>query len=153
MHDDEIYGDFVTIARFAMPYQAHLLAGALEAEGLMPVIHGENFVSVYPFLVNDNNGIHVKVRASQVEAGRAVMKRIEESAHPSEENPQALDINGRIYDLVNGNCPECGTASIYLARANALSTAGVIAVVFAVTLPLRIDHNYFCYSCEHNWKA
>lgn len=153
MHDEEIYGDFVTVARFAMPYQAHLLAGALEAEGVLSVIHGENFISVYTFLVNDNNGIHVKVRASQVDAAKAIMKRIEESSRPSEEIPLALDIDGKIYDLVNGNCPECGTASVYLARANSLSTAGVIVVVFAVTLPLRIDHNYFCYSCEHNWKA
>lgn len=153
MHNDDGFDDLVTIGRFSFPYQAHLLAGSLEAEGIQSFIHGENMNSVYPFLVNDNNGIHVQVRESEAEAARAIMKRIEETASPSEDLPAAVNVDGKVYHLVRGNCPECNEASIYLYDGNSAAVLGVAALVFAITVPIKIDANYICYNCEYSWKS
>ena len=149
---EEVYGDFVTVAYFNMPYQAHLLAGNLEAEGIITFIRGENMHSVYPFLTADNNGIAVQVRESQVEAAKKIIDAIEAGATPSGDLPPVIDVDGRTYDLVKGNCLECGAPSVYLAQGNPAATIGAVAVVFAIALPMRVDHNYFCYSCHATWK-
>lgn len=151
MYEDEISDDLVTIAQFAYPYQAHLLAGNLEAEGIMAFVHGENMNSVYPFLTNLGDGIHVKVKESEKEAALAIKRRIEETATPSTELPPAINVNGNIFDLVRGNCPECGEATVYMQRADAFNSFGVAAVIVALAVPLKINANYICYSCQYNW--
>lgn len=149
----EIYGDFVTVARYAQPYQAYLIADSLEAEGIVTFIHGENVVSVYPFLVNDSNGIQLQVRASQVEAAIVIIQRIENSAIPSADDPKAIDVNGRIFESVNGNCPDCGQPSIYLLRGETSDAGNLHITTITMPDPMPVVHNYICYSCLYNWKG
>lgn len=151
--EEYVFDDLVTIARFSFSYQAHLLAGNLEAEGIEAFIHGENMASVYPFLVNDNNGIRVQVRESEAEAAKAIMNRIAATAAPSADLPVAIRIDKRLYDLVNGNCQECGEASVYLARSSAETTIGAVAMIVTLSMPMRLEHNYFCHTCQAMWKA
>jgi hypothetical protein len=153
MQDEEIYGDFVTVAQFGLPYQAHLLAGSLEAEGIMAFIKGENMTSVYPFLTSGNNGIHVQVRASQVEKAKEIIRKQEESVTPSDELPAALDVDGLIYEKVHGICPECSQASIYMKHSNAINEIGVAVFILAVTIPVKMNANYICYNCHYNWNG
>jgi hypothetical protein len=145
--------DLATVAQFSYAYQAHLLAGSLEAEGIESYIHGENFVSVYPFMVNDGNGIHVQVRSSQLAQAREIMNRIQSQAIPDTELPKALNVDAKVFHLVHGNCPECNSASIYLQQENAAAVLGVAAIVFALTVPVKVDANYICYNCQHSWKS
>lgn len=143
--------DLVTIAQFAYPYQAHLLAGNLEAEGIMAFVHGENMNSVYPFLTNLGDGIHVKVKESDRDAALDIMRRIEQTANPSTDLPAAITVDGKLFDLVRGNCPECGQASVYMQRPDTMTSVGAAAVIFAIAVPMKIEANYICYSCHYNW--
>jgi len=152
-YTDHVVDDLATLAQFNHAYQAHLLAGSLEAEGIESYIHGETFVSVYPCLVNDGNGIHVKVRESQLEEAKKILNRIDSQAIPDAELPKAINVNGKVFHLVNGNCPECNSAAVYLQSETTAAVLGVVALVFSLSVPVKVDANYICYGCQYSWKS
>lgn len=153
MEEKHTFDDLVTIARFQFPYQAHLLAGKLEAEGIMAFVQDENQISISPWMTNTLGGVRVQVRTSNEIAAAEVMKMIEDSVTPSEELHAAIDVDGKTYDLVNGICPECGNASVYLARPHGLSTTGAAAFVVTFMIPIKLQHKYFCFSCHYEWNG
>jgi hypothetical protein len=153
MSNDREFDDLVTVARFNFGYQAHLLAGKLEAEGIMAFVHDENNMSITPFISQIHGGVRVEVRQSQEAEARAIIKTLDDAVTPAPELHAALDIEGVTYDLVKGACPECSTASVYLRRPSALANAATIAFLVTVTLPIKLRHDYFCYNCHHEWKG
>jgi hypothetical protein len=145
--------DLVTIARFMFPYQAQLFAGKLEAEGIQAYVRDVNHVIVDPFITNALGGIRVQVLRADEEDALNVLQMLEQGVTPDNELPPAINIHGRVYDLVKGICAECSTASVYLARGNDLSAVGAVAVVLTLQFPVKLDHNYFCYNCHYEWKG
>ena len=151
--NSDSFDDLVTIARFSFPYQAYLLRGRLESEGIEAFVHQEDTSSVLPYLAVTKSGICVLVKQSEKENALAIMKVIEETGTPASDLPAVIRINGNAYDLVNGICAECSSASVYLARANDLSALGVVAVLITIQLPIKLDHNYICTNCQYQWKG
>lgn len=147
------FDDLVTIARFSFAYQAHMLAGKLEAEGIRAYIPDVNHVIVDPFIANALGGIRVQVLESDKEDALKVLQALENGVTPATELHPAINIHGRTYDLVKGICPECSTASVYLARGNDLSSLGVAAAVISFQIPVKLDHNYLCSNCHYQWKG
>jgi hypothetical protein len=110
-------------------------------------------MSITPFISQIHGGIRVQVKQSEEAAAKDVMKVLDDAITPSVELHEALEVDGQPYDLVRGICPECGKAAVYLKRASAMSNAGVIAFVLAVSIPFKLDHDYFCYNCHYEWKG
>lgn len=150
---DQPFDDLVTIARFQFPYQAHLLAGKLETEGVMAFVQDENNMSITPFISQIHGGIRVQVKQSEEALALSIMKTLDDAATPAPEMHEAIEVDGVAYDLVKGICPECSTASVYLRRPGTLSNAAAVVFAFAVTLPFKLSHNYFCYNCHYEWKG
>lgn len=147
------FDDLAKIAQFSLPYQAHLLAGKLEAEGIEAFIQQEDSSSVLPYLAVTKSGISVLVKESQKEDALAVMKSIEDSVTPSADLPVALRIDGEIFDLVKGICPECSVPAVYLRRSGTVASTAAIAFVAIITLPIKLQHNYFCSNCQSEWEG
>ncbi len=147
------FDDLVTIARFSFPYQAHLLAGRLESEGIMAFVQDENQIAINPLMVSAYGGVRVQVKMSQEIQAAEIMKVIQDSVTPSEEMHEAIDVDGKHYDLVKGICPECGVASVYLAKPSGAETTGAVAFTIAFGMPLKFDHKYFCVSCQYEWNG
>lgn len=153
MEDHPAFDDLVVVARFVFPYQAHMLAGKLEAEGIQAFVHGENLMTMNILYNGLAGGVRVEVKQSDLEAAQAIMQQIEANVTPSTELPQHLDIDGTIFELVKGICPECGTASVYFKTGTVLSNTAIAAVALAFAVPLRLDHKYFCCTCRYEWSS
>lgn len=153
MEEEHVFDDLITIARFQFPYQAHLLAGKLDAEGIMAFVQDENQIAIAPWLNNTLGGVRVQVRTSDEAAAKEVMQLIEDSVTPSTELHAVIEVGGKTFDLVKGICPECSQAAIYLARPAGLVTAGAAAFVVTMMIPIKLQHNYFCFSCNYEWKG
>lgn len=153
MSDEHEFDDLVTIARFSFPYQAHLLRGRLESEGIEAFIQQEDNSSVLPYLAVTKSGISVLVKQSDKDAALEIMKSIEESVTPSADLPAALQIDGEVFDLVKGICPECSVPAVYLRRSGTLASTAAIAFVAIITLPIKLKHNYFCNNCQSEWEG
>ena len=153
MEEQPEFDDLVTIARFSFPYQAHLLAGRLESEGIQAFVQDELQLQISPWMDNTLGGVRVQVKTSDEIAAHEVMKNIQDAVTPDIELHAALDIDGKIYDLVNGICPECGKAAVYLARSGNVAATGAVAFVLAFGIPIKLEHKYFCYSCHYEWNG
>jgi hypothetical protein len=153
MEEEHTFDDLVTIARFQFPYQAHLLAGRLESEGIMAFVQDENQIAISPWLTNTLGGVRVQVRTSDEVAANEIMQTIEASVTPEDTLHPSIEVNGKVFDLVNGICPECSTASVYLARPNGLTTASAAAFVVTFMIPIKLQHKYFCFNCHYEWNG
>jgi len=142
--------DLVVIARFIFPYQAHMLAGKLEAEGIQAFVHGENFMSMNILYNGMAGGVRVEVKRSDLDAANEVLNQLDT---PSAELPEAIAADDVKYDLVKGICPECGTASVYFKSGSLGGNVGMGVVVLALGIPLKFEHKYFCYTCHYEWQG
>lgn len=153
MSEDNNRNDLVVIGRFIFPYQAHLLAGKLEAEGIQAFVHGENLMNMNMLYNGLAGGVRVEVKQSDLEAAQEVLKQIEQSITPDAALPQQIAVDDVLYDLVKGICPECGTAAVYFKSGSLASNVGMAVVVLTLSLPIKADHKYICYKCEYEWKG
>lgn len=153
MWEPDEFDDLVVVARFIFPYQAHMLAGKLEAEGITAYVHGENFMSMNILYNGMAGGVRVEVKQSDLDAANEILKQIESNVTPSTELPEAIAVDDIKFDLVKGICPECGTASVYFKTGSVGSNVGFAVVVLALAVPLKFEHKYFCYTCQYEWKG
>lgn len=153
MSDEHGLDDLVVVGRFIFPYQAHMLAGKLETEGIQAFVHGENLMGMNMLYNGLAGGVRVEVKRSDLEAANEVLKQIDSNITPAEELPTAIAVDDVQYDLVKGICPECGTASVYFKSGSIGSNVGIGVVVLALGIPLKVDHKYFCYTCHYEWNG
>jgi hypothetical protein len=153
MWEPDEFDDLVVVARFIFPYQAHMLAGKLEAEGIPAFVHGENFMAMNILYNGMAGGVRVEVKQSDLEAANEILKNVDSNITPSSELPEAIAVDDVKYDLVKGICLECGTASVYFKSGTISGNVGIAVVVLALGVPLKVDHKYFCYTCQYEWKG
>lgn len=67
----------VEIATVATPFEAHLLKGRLEAEGLTVIVADEHMIGANTALAYVIGGVRLLVRAPHAERARAVLAGIE----------------------------------------------------------------------------
>lgn len=153
MSNEQEFDDLVVVARFIFPYQAHMLAGKLEVEGIQAFVHGEHFMGMDLLYNGLAGGVRVEVRLSDLESANEILKQIESNITPDQELPQAIAVDNIKYELVKGICPECGKASVYFKSGSIGSNVGIAVVVLALAVPMKIDHKYLCYSCHYEWNG
>lgn len=65
--------ELVTVAKYLMPVEAHILKGKLEAAGIPAAVFNENFSTIYPFAAQLTGGTQLKVRAQDLERAKELL--------------------------------------------------------------------------------
>lgn len=65
--------ELVTVAKYLMPVEAHILKNQLEAAGIPAAVFNENFSTIYPFAAQLTGGVHLKVRAEDLERAQEIL--------------------------------------------------------------------------------
>ncbi|MBK0403688.1 DUF2007 domain-containing protein [Adhaeribacter sp. BT258] len=65
--------ELVTLLKYLMPMEAHILKGRLESEGVPAYVIGENFSNIYPFAAQLTGGVELKVAATHLERAQEIL--------------------------------------------------------------------------------
>jgi hypothetical protein len=146
-------GELVTVARFLYLYEAELLAGRLESEGVPAYIPDVMTVTVDPLIINSIGGIRVQVPSPYLEQAREIVGAMQQRSKPEPSRPKFITHEGKKMRLNNGVCMECGKAGFYITVAPFWRSlvSGVVAV--GVDLPGQPKRNCYCNSCGATWAA
>jgi len=77
--DDENLGPAVTIARCNTGFEAHILRGRLEAEGIPAIVVDEHLINAYSLISAALGGVRVQVPKAFVDNALMILKEIEEN--------------------------------------------------------------------------
>ena len=75
-------GELVTVMKYLMPVEAHILKSQLESSGIPAAVFNENFSNIYPFAAQLTGGVELKVRAQDLERAQEILAN---KPHLSEE--------------------------------------------------------------------
>lgn len=144
----------ITIARFNLSFEAHLLVGKLEAEGVRAYVAHENFSSMFSGMQH-LGGVMVQVADQDVELAAEIMARVEageemldeemldqemgpeEDASPEEDQQPLI-------------CPDCGSTNV------TFQSPGCLASFFTNLIfgkPLLLIKDLKCQQCGRSWKG
>ena len=151
--EEELQGDLITIARFSYLYEAELLAGKLEAEGIPAFIPDAMTVSVDPFLVNTIGGIRVQIPDTFHEQAKELLAELSNKSKPAESKPKFVMHNGKKMRLNNGVCMECGEAGLYMDVLPLWRSILSSIVAVGADLPMQKQRNCWCSSCNAEWTV
>jgi len=133
--------DWVTIASFGQPIEAHLARTKLESEGIPCVIGDENLVRVYGFLSNAVGGVKLKVPDFAAEQARELLRPRPHLVVVAEEGETS---DG---DMI---CPRCRSYDVYYRRYSQ-RVAGIFILLFGFLIPWR-SRRWTCTQCGYEWK-
>jgi hypothetical protein len=135
----------MTVATFKEPWNAHILRGQLEAEGVLALVIHENHIGqLWPWAMA-LGGVKVQVLPDEMQNARAV----EQLCLAGDYQKELEQIFGPIENPV---CPSC-RSSRFTSR-NSWSSIGMLVIsylVFGVIFPLhRSTHQ--CEECSTKWN-
>jgi hypothetical protein len=132
---------FVTIATFDKPVEAHLAKTKLESEGITCFVTDEQLVQVN-WLFPHAGGAKLKVPAEDAERARDILR-------PRPRLVVVADEDARIPDgeLI---CPRCRSFDVYFHRFGRKILA-VITAMFGFLMPW-ISSKWVCKQCGYEWK-
>ncbi len=133
--------EWVTIAAFSQPIEAHLARAKLESEGIACMVGDEYLVRVDWFLSNAIGGVKVMVPAWEVERARDVLRP----------RPR-LVVVANTGDPADGDmiCPRCRSYDVYYRRYSRRVSSFFI-LLFGFLIPWR-DRRWSCTQCGYEWK-
>jgi DNA-directed RNA polymerase subunit M/transcription elongation factor TFIIS len=133
-------GEWVTVASFSQPVEAHLARTKLESEGIPCVVGDENLVRVDWFLSNAVGGVKVMVPRAEAEHARDVLR------------PRPRLVVVERGEPADGEmiCPRCHCDDVYYRRYNR-RVAGVFMLLLGFLIPWR-DSRWTCTRCGYEWK-
>lgn len=130
--------ELITIARYSMPYEAHLARSRLEAEGIPVFIADEHLLSINWLYTPAVGGIKVRVPEDWEEAARQILTtdHQDEIAEIDTEPPLA--------------CPHCGGQNATMVLGDPLMLIFTFVLLGAPLFFLR--EKMKCHSCGHLFK-
>lgn len=133
--------EWITIASFSQPIEAHLARAKLESEGITCMIGDENLIRVDPFLSNAIGGVKIMVPQWEVE-------RAKDALRPQ---PQ-LVVVANDNDPPDGEmiCPRCRSYDVYYRRYSR-RISSIFILLFGFMIPWR-DRRWSCTQCGYEWK-
>jgi hypothetical protein len=134
-------GEWVTVASFSQPIEAHLARTRLEAEGIPCVVGDENLVRVDWLLSNAVGGVKLKVPFHAAEQARDVLRPRPHLVVVAQEGEAA---DGEMI------CPRCRSYDVY-SRRYSQRVAGFFILLFGFLIPWR-DRRWTCKECGYEWK-
>jgi hypothetical protein len=131
--------NWVTVASFSQPVEAHLARTRLEAEGITCVVSDEYLVRVDWFLSNAIGGVKLVVPAWEAARARDLLRP----------RPRLLAVAGPAADgeMI---CPRCRCDDVYYTRYSRRA-AGLFILFFGFLVPWR-DRRWTCKQCGYAWK-
>ena len=132
--------EWIAVASFSQPVQAHLARTKLESEGIPCVVGDEHRIRVDWFLSNAVGGVKLMVPRSEVERARDALRP----------RPHLVVVADR--DDSDGEmiCPRCHTDDVYYSRYNR-RVAGIFILLLGILFPWR-DRRWACTQCGYEWK-
>ena len=134
-------GDWVKVASFSQPFEAHLARTRLEAEGIACVVSDEYLVRVDWFLSNAVGGVKLMVPAGEAARARDVLRPRPRLVAVADAGTRA---DGEMI------CPRCRCDDVYYTRYNR-RLAGVFILLLGFLIPWR-DRRWSCKQCGYAWK-
>lgn len=135
------HSEWVTVASFSQPVEAHLARTKLESEGIPCVVGDENLVGIYSFLSNAVGGVKLKVPSYAVEQARDALRPRPHLVVLAE------DDDGAEGEMA---CPRCRSYDVYYRRYSR-RMAGFFILLFGFLVPWR-DRRWTCKQCGYEWK-
>lgn len=136
-----------TVATFTEPWEAHLFAGRLKAEGLMPSIAFENHVWNNWPIATALRGVQVQVPAHEAEDALAIFRASREGAYAD----LVTEACGPEPD--NLKCPACGSREIRSWHtAKEFLTSFLSVFLGSLILPAQ-PSGWRCKACGTKWTA
>lgn len=140
--DDDGDVEWVTVATFWTPTEAHIARLRLESEDIPVVVLDENLVAWEWQLAIAVGGIKLRVPAPDLEAAKALLVT-RKSTYPVSDEPIA---DGQ------DECPRCKSPDIYktwLSRRWSM----VALFVCPLLIPFALGHRTRCPSCGFEWTG
>lgn len=133
--------DWVKVASFSQPFEAHLARTQLESEGISCVVSDEYLVRVDWLLSNAIGGVKLMVPASEASHARDVLRPRPHLVVVAEAGTPA---NGEMI------CPRCRSYDVYFSRYSRRA-AGIFILLLGFLVPWR-DRRWACTECGYEWK-
>ncbi len=134
-------GEWIAVASYSQPVQAHLARTRLEAEGIPCVVGDEHLVRVDWLLSNAVGGVKLMVPRAEIERARDALRP----------RPRLVVVHGR-GDENDGEmiCPRCRCDDVYYSRYSR-RVAGIFILLLGFLIPWRHRH-WACTQCGYEWK-
>jgi len=136
--------EWVAVATFSQPVEAHLALTKLESEGVLCIVSDEYVVSVNWLLSGAVGGVKVMVPASEAEFARDLLRPQPHLVQVADET-HARDSDDE--DLV---CPQCRSVDAYFHRFHR-RVAGLAWLAFGFIVPW-LSQRWVCKQCDYQWK-
>jgi hypothetical protein len=132
-------GNWITVASFSQPIEAHLARTRLESEGITCVVSDEYLVRVDWFLSNAVGGVKLLVPVWEAARARDLLRP----------RPRLLVVGSA---AANGEmiCPRCHCDDVYYTRYSR-RMAGLFILLVGFLIPWR-DRRWECKQCGYAWK-
>ena len=131
--------NWITVASFSQPFEAHLAKTRLEAEGVTCVVSDEYLIRVDWLLSNAVGGVKLMVPVWEADHARDILR-------PRPRLVMAA-ASGSSEEMI---CPRCHCDDVYYTRYSR-RVAGVFMLLLGFLLPWR-DRRWTCKVCGYAWK-
>jgi len=139
--------EWVTIATYSQPVEAHLARTKLESEGIMCVVSDEHLVRVNWLLSNAVGGVKLRVPSWDAERAREVLRPRPRLVVVAEPGGAGAPPDEDDEEMI---CPRCRSFDVYRARFNRRA-AGIFWLMFGFIVPW-LDRRWLCKQCGYEWK-
>ncbi len=136
--------DLITIAKFSETFEANIVKGRLEEEGIECLLQNELIVNTIWMSSDAVGGIKLKVNPSDVQRAKEILNLDMDFDEAEEFIPNGSEEGNAFI------CPVCGSKSVIeTVRPKLLQF--LIGLLFAVSAKSE-SQKYNCTSCRHKWK-
>lgn len=136
-----------TIISFTQAYEAHIVKGYLESEGIETIIRDELTAQIYS---NAIGGIRLDVRESDYATGISLLKKGGYIVDRNKKNTPKIEIIEFTNQTDENICPFCKSLNIDRKwQANGLKV--FLHYIFGGILK-DSKHNYICFDCKKEWN-
>ncbi len=138
---DPVRNEWVTVASYSQPIQAHLARTKLESEGIPCIVGDEHLVRVDWLLSNAVGGVKLKVPSWEEARAREALRPRPHLVVVAEDGEPA---DGEMI------CPRCRSYDVYH-EIYSQRMAGIFILLFGFLIPWR-NRRWTCKQCDYEWK-
>ena len=135
--------EFVTIATFDQPVEAHLARSKLESEGIPCFVAEERFIQVNWLLASVFGCVELKVPSGSADRARNALR-------PRPRLVVLADANSARSRADETACPRCRSFDVYAHHLK--QRIGTVAVALLSLLGRSWRYRWICKQCGYEWK-
>lgn len=135
-----MFSEFVTVASFSRPVEAHLAKTKLESEGIPCFVTDEHLVQVNWLYSNAIGGVKLKVPSPYLQRARDILRPRPRLVVVASDNADIPDD-----ELI---CPRCRSFDVYRRRQR---VAALMAALFGLAVPW-MGRKWVCKQCGYQWR-